>query len=330
MKSRKLKRIVHSVKYFFKHNKNDILFVGGVVTEVAAVVTTAKATLKTKQMADEYASQLEQHIEKTEDTMAVRETKAEARRTIYRKVTGNTIKNYILPAALTVGSIGMYSKSHFNLKHELSVTSAALAAEHALNQKLLQNVNPTPEKKEETEEPVNAPYSGGIPNDLDTTILKNGVIVWDSETGYSAERDGYAEPTTIVLSPTCIKFEKSPYSLWEPNYDYNIDNIMKVMRDIVSHEISLYGFVNLNEIRKHFSTGRRYKIEEAENYYIAFDKDRHPDNQVNYRIYADCDANGRIIDGALYIDIFNTIVPKPGELTEAKRVAKALDPFKEE
>ena len=325
----RLKRLWHGIKHFCKTNKNDILFGAGVVTEVAAVVVTAKATIKTKNMADIESAKIENFIDLPDDTAEEKALKADSRREIYRNVTKQTVKNYLIPAGLTISSIAFYSKSHFNLKHELATTTAALAAEHALNQKLLAGVNPETPKVEGQEESTNTAYSGGIPNDLESMVIDNGVIVYDSDNGYFAEKDGYATPTTIYLSPTCVTFQKDLYSDWTPNYDWNIDHIMRTMRDAVSRAISLYGFVNLNDIRKHFSSGRSYKLEEAENYYLVYDENRYHDDQVSYRIYARCNDKGDVLGECLYIDIFNTIVPKPGELKEAKRRAIQDNPFKE-
>ena len=325
----RLKRLWHGIKHFCKTNKNDILFGAGVVTEVAAVVVTAKATIKTKNMADLESARIENFIDLPDDTAEEKALKADSRREIYRNVTKQTIKNYIIPAGLTISSIAFYSKSHFNLKHELATTTAALAAEHALNQKLLAGVNPETPKVEGQEESTNTAYSGGIPNDLESMVIDNGVIVYDSDNGYFAERDGYAVPTTIWLSPTCMDFKKDPYSDWEPNYDWNIDHIRRILDDTISRAICLYGFVNLNDIRKHFCCGRSYKIEEAENYYLVYNPNRDVNNQVAYRIYVACDPEGAVKNECLYIDIFNAIVPKPGDLKEAKRIAIQDNPFKE-
>lgn len=332
MKGVRFKRIVHSIKHFFKQNKNDILFGAGVVTEIGAVVMTAKATIKTKQMADIEAARIEQYVDEIDDPVEIKEANAESRRAIYRDVTKQTVKNYIVPAGLLLTSIGCYSKSHFDLKSQLASTTAALAAEHALNQKLLQGINPeVPAVKDENGNTVdtNAPYSGGIPNDLDNLVLDNAVLVWDNDTGYFAERDGYAEPTTIFLSPTCMTFKKDLYSDWTPNYDLNVHYMTRILGDTISRQISLYGFINLNDIRKHFCSGRSYKLEEAENYYLVYDQNKHMDNQVSYRIYAKCRPDGSVDGDCFYIDIFNTIVPKPGDLKEAKRRAIADNPFKE-
>ena len=327
------KRMLHGFKHFIKTNKNDILFGAGVVTEVAAVVATGKAVLKTKFMADENAELIEQYQDKDDSTEEEKQYNAEQRRVIYRHVTGQVIKNYALPTGLTLLSIGFYGKSHFNLKKELTATTAALAAEHALNQRLLAERNAKSqsdisENKAEDNTETNAPYSAGDPSDSDKMFLKRGVIVYDSDTKYFAETEGYAEPTGIFLSPTVIDFHKDKYSRWECNWDWNIAQVKRWMRDI-SREICLYGFVNLNEAREFFSTGRSYKLEEAENYYLVFDENRKEDDQVWYRIYADCDENGRIDEEHIYIDIFNTIVPKAGRLKEAKRQAIAANPFKE-
>ena len=331
MKSVRIKRIWHSVKHFVKRNKNDILFGAGVVTEVAAVVTTAKATLKTKQMADIEAAKLDNFIDEPEDSKEIKETKAEGRREIYRNVTKGMVKNYLIPAGLTISSIAFYSKSHFNLKHELATTTAALAAEHALNQKLLQGVNPeTPAADDaEPKNTGNAPYSAGIPNDLESMVIPSGVIVYDSDNGYLGERDGYAVPTTIFLSPTCMEFKKDRYSDWEPDFTWNIHHVKSILEDTVPRAIALFGFVNLNEVRKHLCCGRSYKLEEAENYYLLYNPDKDVCDQISYRIYAACDADGAIIPTCLYVDIFNTKVPKPGDLKEAKRIAIQDNPFKE-
>jgi len=329
MKSVRLKRIWHGIKHFVKTNKNDILFGAGVVTEVAAVVVTAKATIKTKAMADLESAKIENYLDDPMDDAEVKAAKAESRRSIYRNVTKQTIKNYIIPAGLTISSIAFYSKSHFNLRHELATTTAALAAEHALNQKLLAGVNPETPPAEGQEEQVNTPYCAGMPNDLESMILKNGVIVYDSDNGYSAERDGYAVPTTVFLSPTCMEFKKDRYSDWEPGFDWNIYHIKRILEDTIPRAMGLYGFVNLNEVRKHFCCGRSYKLEEAENYYLIYDPDKSLEGQVSFRIYADCDETGAVIPECLYIDIFNTRVPKPGDLREAKRIAIETNPFKE-
>lgn len=326
----RLKRLWHGIKHFCKTNKNDILFGAGVVTEVAAVVVTAKATIKTKNMADIESAKIENYVDLPDDTAEEKALKADNRRAIYRNVTKQTVKNYLIPAGLTISSIAFYSKSHFNLKHELATTTAALAAEHALNQKLLAGVNPDAPQKEGGEvQETNAPYSAGIPNDLESMVLNNGVIVYDSDNGYFAERDGYATPTTVFLSPTCMEFKKDRYSDWEPNFDWNVSYIQRILNDTIDRAICLYGFVNLNEIRKHFCCGRSYKIEEAENYYLLYNPDRAVNEQISYRIYADCTPEGDVKTECLYIDIFNTVVPKPGDLKEAKRKAIQDNPFKE-
>lgn len=334
MKLSKLKprisRTAHSVKHFFKKNKNDIIFVGGVATEITAVVTAARAGAKQRDMHEKYARQIDMFIDREGEDADIRGVNANGRRTIYRKIVKETIHNYALPAVLTAGSIGLYSKSHYNLKHELAATTAALAAEHALNQKLLAEKNADIPQEEPTnpKEECNAPYSAGIPNDLDDLIIENGVIIYDSETGYFAETDGYARPTTVMLSPTVIEWKKDKYSDWDSNFDWNLNQVKRIMRDVISKAISLYGFVNLNEVRKHFSVGRSYKLEEAENYYLIFDENRHEDDQVVYRIYGECDKNGVLRD-RIFIDIFNTRVPKPGDLKEGKQRAVAVNPLKE-
>lgn len=327
----RLKRLWHGIKHFVKSNKNDILFGAGVVTEVAAVVVTAKATIKTKQMADIESARIENYLDNIEDDAEVRAAKAEGRRSIYRNVTKQTIKNYIIPAGLTISSIAFYSKSHFNLKHELAATTAALAAEHALNQRLLAGANPeTPAAEgEEPQNTSNAPYSAGIPNDLESMVIPSGVIIYDSDNGYYAERDGYAVPTTVFLSPTCMEFKKDPYSDYGPDFDWNVCHVKKILEDTVARNICLFGFVNLNEVRKHLCCGRSYKLEEAENYYLIFNPDRDISEQVDFRIYAACDEDGAVKTDCLYVDIFNTKVPKPGDLKEAKRIAIEKNPFKE-
>ncbi|MBO4703911.1 MAG: hypothetical protein J5617_03710 [Bacilli bacterium] len=335
MKFQKLKvkvdKFSHSSKHFLKTHKNDILFGAGVVTEIGAVVTAARAGAKQRDMNEYYARRLDNYIDIEGDSMEMRDANAENRRTVYRSIVKGTIKNYAAPTILTIGSIGLLSKSHINLKHELATTTAALAMEHAINQKLLNDQidipKDEPEEGQETTE--NAPYSGGIPNDLDKMFLNNAVIVYDSDSKYFAETEGYSKPTTIMLSPTSMKWEKSELSDWTANFDWNINQIMKVMETIISRAICLYGFVNLNEIRKHFSSNRSYKLEEAENYYLVFNENRAEDDQVVYRIYGECDADGAIMHDHLYIDIFNSIVPRPGQLKEGKQRAVAANPLKD-
>lgn len=335
MKKPNIKRVTHDVKFFLKQHKNDILFGAGVATEIGALVSTANATLRVKELSDKAAADLQLFIDQEDDDDDIRMVNANGRRTVYRKVTKGTLLNYARPAAWLAASIGCYSKSYINMKGQVTALTAALAVEHARNQELVRQINenvpmgPEKESNEESPETSNAPYSGGIPNDLDDIYLDNGVIIFDSSTGYFAENEGYANPTRIMLSPTCIEFKKDPYSDWTPNFDWNVDHIKRVMKDIVSHEIALYGFVNLNEIRSHFSAGRSYKLEEAENYYVLFDPNKHMDNQVYYRIYMNCDDTGAGIRERLYIDIFNTVVPKPGDLKSAKAAAIAANPFKE-
>ena len=328
----RIQRLAHGVKYFFKKNKNDIIFGCGVVTEIAAVVVSSRAGIKQRDMSDKLARKMDNLVDADNDDDAKKESNANERRVVYRTFVKSTIKNYAIPVALTAGSIGLYSKSHFDLKSQLASTTAALAAEHALNQRLLaeRNADNIPEKSdEETQETaVNAPYSGGIPTDVNDFMLNNAVIIYDSESKYFAEKDGYTDPTDIMLSPTCIEWKRAKYSDFTANFDWNIDQIRKIMRDVISRSISLYGFVNLNEIRKHFSEGRSYKLEEAENYYLLFDDNRHQDDQVVYRIYGECDDSG-VIKDRVFIDIFNTVVPKPGDLKEAKRHAVAANPLKE-
>ncbi|MBO7452168.1 MAG: hypothetical protein J6U54_17710 [Clostridiales bacterium] len=328
----KAKRVAHSTKFFLKSHKNDILFGAGVVTEVAAVVTAARAGAKQHDMHEMYARQLDNLVDADTDCEEMRQVNAEGRRRVYRGIVKGTVKNYALPVCLTAASVGLLSKSHFDLKHDLTTTTAALAAEHALNQKLLEaqgNIPKEPEEGQETTEEAAAPYSGGIPNDLDKMFLSNAVIVYDSESKYFAEREGYSQPTTVMLSPTSIKWEKAELSDWTANFDWNVSQIMRVMGDVIGKAVTLYGFVNLNEIRKHFSSSRSYKLEEAENYYIVFNENRHEDDQVVYRIYGECDADGAIMYDHLYIDIFNSIVPRPGQLKEAKQRAVAANPLKD-
>lgn len=326
----KIKRSVHGVKHFLKSNKNDILFVGGVATEIFAVVSAVKAGAKQRDMHEFYARRLDAYVDQQYDTNDIRDNNAEERRAIYRQIAKETVKNYALPVALTAGSVGFYSKSHFNLKSQLASTTAALAAEHALNQRLLaeKNIDIPQETPTEPKEECNPPYSAGIPTDLDDLIIENGVIIYDSESNYFAETDGYTQPTTIMLSPTVIEWKKDPYSDWTANFDWNLREIRRIMKDTISKAISLYGFVNLNEIRRHFSAGRSYKLEEAENYYLLFDENRHDDDQVIYRIYGDCSENG-VLKDRVFIDIFNTRIPKPGDLKEAKQRAVAANPLKE-
>ena len=327
----KAKRVAHNTKFFFKSHKNDILFGAGVCTELAAVVTAARAGAKQRDMHEMYARQLDNLVDIPSDSDEIREVNADGRRTVYRGIVKSTLKNYALPVCFTAASIGLLSKSHFDLKHELATTTAALAAEHALNQRLLNNQIDIPkeefEEGQETE--CNAPWSGGIPNDLDKMFLERAVIIYDSESKYFAEREGYSQPTTIMLSPTAIKWEKSELSDWTANFDWNVNQIRKVMEDIISKAVTLYGFVNLNEIRKHFSSCRSYKLEDAENYYITFDESRHEDDQIAYRIYGECDESGAVMYDHLYIDIFNSIVPRPGQLKEAKQRAVAANPLKD-
>lgn len=330
----KIKRSAHGIKHFLKTNKNDILFGAGAVTEVLAVISGIRAGYKQRDMHEFYARRLDAYVDQQYDTNDIRDNNAEERRAIYRQIAKETVKNYALPVALTAGSVGFYSKSHFNLKSQLASTTAALAAEHALNQRLLAEKNAEMLPQDESEDKAqetngNSPYSAGIPNDIDNLFLKNAVIIYDSESNYFAEKEGYSQPTTVMLSPTSIKWEKDPYSDWTVNFDWNVNQIQNTMKGVISKAISLYGFVNLNEIRKHFSSGRSYKLEEAENYYIVFDENRYEEDQVMYRIYGECDENGCIIKDRVYIDIFNTIVPKPGDLKEAKQRAVAANPLKE-
>ena len=330
MKSLRLKRMCHSIKTFFKTNKNDILFGAGVVTEVGAVVSACRATLRVKDLSDKCASDLNYFIDEEGDDEDVREVNAKGRRTIYRKLTGGTIKNYIRPAVWLGVSLICYSKAHINQKEALAGALSALAVEQAKNREYLKQLNASTDPSEAPQEATAAPYSAGIATDLNSCILDNGVVIYDSENGYFAEKEGYAQPTKVFLSPTCIEFKKDKYSDWEPNHDWNIHHIQHVMEEIISKEVSLYGFVNLNDIRKHFAASRSYKLEEAENYYILFDPNRHCDDQIDYRIYANCDfKDNALIPECLYIDIFNTKVPKPGELREAKASAVAKNPFKE-
>ena len=320
-------RCIHGLKHFCKTHKNDILFGAGVVTEVAAVIVTAKKSIKNTQEQMLLSDECDKYIDDPNDDAEVLAEKDIKRHEIYRKSLKTTIKNYAIPAGLTLVSVAFYGKAHLNLKSELAATTAALAAEHALNQKLLQGVNPQIEQKEDgTQEVMNAPYSGGIPNDLDSQVIDNAVIVYDSDNGYFAEKDGYAQPCTVVLSPTAMTFEKAEYSDWEPCHDLNIMYIQNKMKDI-SRNIKLFGFVNLNEVRKFFVPGRNHKLEEAENYYILWDDNRGPEEQVSYRIYVAEDESGKIIPERLWIDIFNTKVPKPGDLKEAKQRAIAANPL---
>ena len=327
----KLKRFSHTTKHVLKTHKNDILFGAGVITEVAAVIVTAKNSVKNTQEQMLLADECDKYIDDPNDDAEVLAEKDIKRHEIYRKSFRTTLKNYALPAGLTLLSVGFYGKAHINLKSELTATTAALAAEHALNQRLLKEINPDPpqpEDQETKEEATNSPYSAGIPNDLDDFIIDKGVIIYDSDLPFFAERDGYAEPCKIMLSPTCVTFRKDLYSDWTCNFDWNLNHVMSCMANL-SRDISLYGFINLNEVRKHFSSGRSYKLEEAENYYIVFDENRAEDDQITYRIYGRVDENGCVIEDCLYIDIFNTVVPKPGDLKEAKRRAVAANPLKE-
>lgn len=320
-------RFMHTIKHFVRTHKNDILFGAGVVTEVAAVVVTAKKSIKNTCEQQLLSDECDKYIDEPNDDAEVLAEKDIKRHEIYRKSLKTYLKNYAIPAGLTIASVAFYSKSHFNLKHELAVTSAALAAEHALNQKLMASVNPQIEQKEDgTQEVVNAPYSGGIPNDLDSQVINNAVIIYDSDNGYFAEKEGYSQPCAVFLSPTAMTFEKGEYSDWEPCYDLNISFIQRKMEDI-SRQIKLFGFVNLNEVRKFFVPGRNHKLEEAENYYLLWDDNRRPDNQVSYRIYIAEDDTGAIIPERFWIDIFNTKVPKPGDLKEAKQRAVAANPL---
>lgn len=331
-----LKRFIRTTKRFVKVHKNDILFAGGVVTEVAAVVVTAKATLKNKEFVDECAVEMEQYTTTDEDTEEIIEAKADGRRSVNRKVVIGTVKNYAIPAALTVTSVLCYGKSHLNLKKDLAVTSAALAAEHAMNERLRRELNPEAPKEEteETKQECANPYSGGNPSDVDDYIIENGYLVMDSDFYYNAERDGYAMPTRIFLSPTTIAFQKDPYSDWQGNIDLNLDTISRLMKNL-SREASLYGFINLNEIRKQFAKGLSVKIPAAENYYIAYDDTRARDSQIYYRVYGRAEYDQArnewaLDDTTLYIDILNMVCcPTEEKLNNAKRVAIQTNPLKE-
>lgn len=320
-------RFMHTIKHFVKTHKNDILFGAGVVTEVAAVVVTAKKSIKNTCEQQQLSDECDKYIDDVTDSEAVLAEKDIKRHEIYRKSLKAYVKNYALPVGLTVASVAFYGKAHLNLKHELAATTAALAAEHALNQRLMANANPQIEQKEDgTYEVTNAPYSGGIPNDLESMVIENGVILYDSDNGYDAEKDGYTKPFSIMLTPTCMTFEKGEYSDWEPCHELNVMFIQNKMKDI-SRQIKLFGFVNLNEVRKFFVPGRNHKLEEAENYYLLWDDNRDAENQVSYRIYVAEDETEKIIPEKLWIDIFNTKVPKPGDLKEAKQHAVAANPL---
>ena len=325
----KIMRELKALEFFLKQHKNDILFGAGVVTEVAAVVVAGKAAVKRHEEANMLAEQLDRYVDCENDSDERKEINAEARRAIYRSMVKSTVKNSAAPVLLTIVSVLFLSKSHINLKDELAKVTAALAVEHAMNQRLLADQVDIPKEAEAAEEPTNGPYSAGIPNDLETQMLDRGVVIYDSDTKYFGEKDGYAEPTKIFLSPCTMVFKKDKLSSWEPCFEWNISHIINVMRDIVSRYISLYGFNNLNDIRKEFCAGRSVKLEEAENYYLLYDSNRHRDDQVFFRIYGNCNEDGYIYNEELYIDIFNTKIPKPGELKEAKRRAIEENPMKD-
>lgn len=321
---RRIVRDVHYVKHLLKSRKPDILFGAGVVTEVAAIGTTIKATLKTKELSDYQLQVLEENVDNEE-----------IRKSVYKETIKGTVKNFALPVALAAASVGCYGTSHLELKNRLGKALEALATEHAINQamreRLMGPVTDAVDNSEEKEEKpsTKGPYSAGIPTDLEDLYLKDGIIVYDNMVDYDADRDGYTQPGEVLLSPTTMTYAKSKYSDWTCNHDWNMHQIVRVMADL-SQDISLFGFINLNDIRKYFVNTRMYKLEEAENYYITYDPNRASDNQIDFRVYAKWnESEGDIDKTCLYIDVFNTRVPVPGELREAKRVAQEKNPYKE-
>ena len=214
----KIMRELKALEFFLKQHKNDILFGAGVVTEVAAVVVAGKAAVKRHEEANMLAEQLDRYVDCENDSDERKELNAEARRAIYRSMVKSTVKNSAGPVLLTIVSILFLSKSHINLKDELAKVTAALAVEHAMNQRLLADQVDIPkEAQEAAEEPTNGPYSAGIPNDLDTQMLDRGVVIYDSDTKYFGEKDGYTEPTKIFLSPCAMVFKKDKLATWEAN-----------------------------------------------------------------------------------------------------------------
>ena len=211
-----LKGFADSVLMTYDQNKPSIMIFGGAVGLIVAGVCACIATAKAKDELDETKKVLDDISEKEEKEEITKEAATKAKAEVGRKTVGKIVLYYIMPIALAVLSFLVIRAGVKEETTRIDKLQAALIAETARSQKILERVEKMYGKEgldkvlydiheEEVEEEVTDPKTG----EKKTQTVKKTVAGEDLSGGERIVLNEYTCPTWFVK--------------W--NYEYNLSQL---------------------------------------------------------------------------------------------------------
>lgn len=314
----KLKLMATSAKYWVKGHKNDLAMIGGATCEVAAVVLTAKATIKAKSRADQLKKRLDimwAEIESLEagDERELKQKEAEkVEKKEIRTCVRQCAKDYALPAVALASSLVFYTLGAKGYRREIRGLSGALAAEIAASK-----IRKERAKKMLTEDQFNELYYG-VKKSGDTHKDEEGneISVYERCIPVGPDVEDSAGIQTVGVSKYAMLLNAEncgDKGWWTRSWDYNRTYIRNRVEDWANDCVLEYGVVKMNEIRKMFDLPY---LEECEDLGIVFKPER-ANSQVVFDIYEIDDKSG---EPCFLVDVNYENVR--GKINEAVRALK--------
>lgn len=289
----KLKLMATSAKYWVKGHKNDLAMIGGATCEVAAVVLTAKATIKAKNRADQLKKRLDimwAEIESLEvgDERELKQKEAEkVEKKEIRACVRQCAKDYALPAVTLVSSLVFYSLGAKGYRREIRGLSGALAAEIAASKLRKERA-----KKMLTEDQFNELYYGLKKSDsVHTDKDGNEIVVYERCIPVGTDVDGSACIQNVAASKYAMLLNEETCGSngwWSNSWDYDRTYIRQV-EDWANSHVLRYAVSKLNEVRKQFDLEYLDECEDLGNVF----KPERANAQVSFDIYEIDDGTGK-------------------------------------
>jgi len=289
----KLKLMATSARYWVKGHKNDLAMIGGATCEVAAVVLTAKSTIKAKNRADQLKKRLDimwaeiESLEAGDERELKQKEMEKTEKKEIRVCVRQCAKDYALPAGALLASLLFYTLGAKGYRKDIRGLSGALAAEIAASKLRKERA-----KKLLTEDQYNELYYGLKKTDATHTDEKgHEIAVYENCIPVDGSVDDYVGKQTVGVSKYAMLLNKENCGTkgwWTRSWDYNRTYIRNRVEAWANDCVLEYGVVKMNEIRKQFDLPY---LEECEDLGVLFKPERGK-AQVVFDIFEVDDKSG--------------------------------------